>query len=149
MTNINEVIVEELAVAEAAVEVAAEVVTEEKKTRKRTTRKAAEAVEGAEEKPAKKTRKTAKKAEDGEEGAEKPAKKTTRKKAAVIKANVSVQFAGKEYTTEQLIEIAKDVWQYDLGRDAADFKSVDLYVKSEESSVYYVINEEVSGSFAI
>lgn len=151
MTKINEEIVEEVVAAEAAEAVAEE--KPAKKTRK-TTKKAAEAVEGAaaEEKPAKKTtRKSTKKATEAVEGAEeekKPAKKPAARKKTV-KANVNVQFAGKEYTTEKLVEIAKDVWQYDLGNDVADFKSVELYVKPEESSVYYVINEEVTGSFAI
>ena len=77
-----------------------------------------------------------------------PAKRTTRK-AAEVKGNVTVQFAGKSYSTEDLVKIAKDVWKYDLGRDEADFKSVELYVKPEESSVYYVVNGDVTGSFNI
>lgn len=47
------------------------------------------------------------------------------------------------------MKIAKDVWKYDLGKNEADFKDVELYVKPEESSVYYVINGDVTGSFAI
>ena len=70
-------------------------------------------------------------------------------KAAAVKTEVSVQFAGKEYTTERLVEIAKDVWQYDLGNAPEEFKSVELYVKPEESAVYYVINGTTSGSFGI
>ncbi|MDO4333231.1 MAG: DUF6465 family protein [Eubacteriales bacterium] len=77
-----------------------------------------------------------------------PAKRAA-KKSAEVKAAVSVQFSGKEYTTEKLVEIAKDVWQYDLGRKPEDFQSVELYVKTEESAVYYVINGETAGSFAI
>ena len=79
----------------------------------------------------------------------KPAARRTVKKAAEVKGNVTVQFAGKSYSEEDLIKIAKDVWKYDLGKDEADFKTVELYVKTEESSVYYVINQEVTGSFAI
>ena len=70
-------------------------------------------------------------------------------KKAEVKANISVQFDGKEYKTEEFVKIAKDVWQYDLGNKVADFKTVDLYVKPEESAVYYVINGDVTGSFAI
>lgn len=122
---------------------AADTETAEKKApaKKRTTKKAAEAAETvaetAAEAPAKKpaAKKTA-------------AKKTTAKKAEV-QAAVSVQFSGKEYTTEKLVEIAKDVWQYDLGQAPEEFKTVELYVKTEESAVFYVINGEVSGSFGI
>lgn len=78
----------------------------------------------------------------------KSAAKAPAKKAAV-KENISVQFAGKSYTTEDLVKIAKDVWKYDLKQKATDFKSVELYVKPEESMVYYVINGDVTGNFAI
>lgn len=81
-------------------------------------------------------------------------KKTTVKKAApakkeAVKATVNLQFAGKSYTDADLIKIAKDVWKYDLGNKVSDFKSVELYVKPEESRAYYVINGETTGSFAI
>lgn len=62
---------------------------------------------------------------------------------------ITVQFSGKSYSTDDLVKIAKDVWKYDLERDENDFKSVELFVKPEESMVYYVINEDVLGSFAI
>ena len=75
------------------------------------------------------------------------ASKTTAKKA--VEATVVLQFGGKEYTREDLVKIAKDVWKYDLKRKVGDFKSVELYVKPEESVVYYVINGDVEGSFTI
>ena len=78
----------------------------------------------------------------------KPAKKPAAKKAT-LKAAISVQFAGKSYTNEDLVKIAKDVWQYDLKREEKDLKSVDLYVKTEESTVYYVFNGTEEGCFAI
>ena len=84
------------------------------------------------------------------------AKKTTTrtaaaktKKAAAVKESISIQFAGKEYTTEQLVKIAKDVWKFDLAKDPADFKEVQLYVKPEEAKAYYVINGTETGSFDI
>ena len=78
-----------------------------------------------------------------------PAKKTTTKKAAAVKAGITLEFSEKSYTTEKLVEIAKDVWVYDLGKDVKDFKTVELYVKPEENAVYYVVNAEVTGCFAI
>lgn len=75
------------------------------------------------------------------------AKTTTRK--AAVKETVHLQFAGKAYTTEDLVKIAKDVWKYDLKKKVGDFKNVELYVKPEESIVYYVINGEESGHFYI
>lgn len=77
------------------------------------------------------------------------AKKTTAVKKPAVKETVHVQFADKSYTAEDLVKIAKDVWKYDLHQKVGDFKSVELYVKPEESVVYYVINGEVQGSFGI
>lgn len=76
-------------------------------------------------------------------------KKTTAAKKTAVKETVHVQFADKSYTAEDLVKIAKDVWKYDLHQKVADFKSVELYVKPEESVVYYVINGEVQGNFGI
>lgn len=121
--------------------------TVKKPAAKRTsTRKAA-----AKEEPAAKAAAAAEAAPAAKEEkkpAKAPAKRRPRK-AAEAKSNVTVQFAGKSYSTEDLVKIAKDVWKYDLGRDEADFKSVELYVKPEESSVYYVVNGDVTGSFNI
>ena len=76
-----------------------------------------------------------------------PAKKAAAKKE--MKVEIAVQFAGKSYTQDELVKIAKDVWKYDLKQKAADLVSVELYVKPEESMVYYVFNGTECGSFAI
>ena len=87
------------------------------------------------------------------------AEKKVEKKAATVKEpaaknvevknTVHVQFAGKSSSQDDLVKMAKDVWKYDLKQKASDFKSVELYVKPEESIVYYVINKEFTGSFYI
>ncbi len=94
----------------------------------------------AEVKKAAEKKETAKKAD--------PAKKAAEKKTDV-KVSLSVQFDGKSYTTDDLVKIAKDVWKYDLKQKAADFKSVDLYVKPEEGMAYYVVNGKEAGGFYI
>ena len=108
---------------------------------------AAKAVETAAKTEVKTEKKTATKKAATEKA---PAKKTTTtKKAAAVKAGITLEFNEKSYTTEKLVEIAKDVWVYDLGKDVKDFKTVELYVKPEENAVYYVVNAEVTGCFAI
>lgn len=100
---------------------------------------------------------TVKKAPAKKESAKKETKpaatKTAAKKApakkAELKTEMQVQFAGKSYTQDDLVKIAKDVWKYDLKQKAADLTSVELYVKPEEQAVYYVMNKEITGSFAI
>ena len=101
---------------------------------------------------AKKTTKTATEAAVKKTAAKTTTKKTTTtrtRKAAAVKETISIQFAGKDYTTEQLVKIAKDVWEFDLKKDPADFKEVQLFVKPEEAKAYYVINGTESGSFDI
>ena len=95
------------------------------------------------------TKAVAEKAVEVKETKKAPAKKATTAKAAVKKEEVTVEFAGKAYTTEQLVQIAKDVWKYDLGRKATEFKTVKIYVKPEENQAYYVVNDEVTGSFSL
>ncbi len=109
----------------------------------------AEEVKNTAAKPAAK-RTTAKRTSVNKETAtgKKPGRKASVKKAEVLQT-VSLQFDGKSYTTEDLVNIAKDVWKYDLNQKAEDFKSVELYVKPEESAVYYVINTDVTGRFSI
>ena len=111
--------------------------------------------EAAKKAPAKKAV-AAKKAPVKKEAAAKkaPAKKEAAvKKApakkAVIKETVNFQFRGKSYTPEDLLNICKDVWKYDLNGKEEDFKSVELYVKPEENTTYYVINGNITGSFFI
>lgn len=111
----------------------------------------AEVKEAAEKKaPAKKTaakKTTTKKAETAEKKA--PAKKASVKKAAEVKTAMTVQFDGKSYSQEDLMSIAKDVWQYDLQKDPAELKEVELYIKPEEHAAYYVFNGTEQGSFFI
>jgi len=76
-------------------------------------------------------------------------KKSAAKKAAEIKSGICIQFSGKSYSQDELLKMAKDVWEYDLNQKADELVSVDLYVKPEENTVYYVMNGEFNGSFYI
>lgn len=90
----------------------------------------------AEKKPA-----AAEKKKPGRKPAAKPAEKKE------LKSEITVQFGGKSYTQEELVQIAKDVWKYDLNQKASDLASIELYVKPEEHVAYYVMNKEFAGSF--
>ena len=136
--------------AEAAkVETAAKAVAEKAApAAKAVAEKAAPAAKAVAEKAAPAAKAVAEKAATAKKAVKATAKKATAKKTE-IKATVSVQFDGKSYTNEELVKIAKDVWKYDLKKKVGDFKTVELFVKPEESIVYYVINGEVMGSFGI
>ncbi len=100
-------------------------------------------------------KKTTTKAEEKKPVAKKAAAKTTAtkkpatKKAVKAEVKMAIQFADKNYSTDDLAKIANDVWVYDYGKDAAELKDVQLYVKPEESKVYYVFNNEIAGDFII
>lgn len=83
----------------------------------------------------------------------KAAVKETVKKAAAkkpvakkIEEKVFIQFNQKEATPALLIERAKEAW-IAAGGKKSEIKSVAVYLKPEESMVYYVINDS-AGSFA-
>lgn len=115
--------------------------------------KAVPAAKAAAEKAAPAAKAVAEKAATAKKAVKTTAKKAAAKKETVkkteVKATVSVQFDGKSYTAEKLVEIAKDVWKYDLQKKESDFETVEIFVKPEESVAYYVINGEVTGSFGI
>ena len=80
--------------------------------------------------------------------AEAPKKAAAPKKTAV-KTNVVIEVADRKYSSADIEKIAKDVWVYDLGKKAAELKSMELYVKAEEANVYYVFNGDIQGVFGI
>ncbi len=84
--------------------------------------------------------------------AKKPAaKKTTAAapKAAEVKANIVLQYADKNVTFDTLVENAQNVYQYDMGKNVADMKKLDLYVKPEENTVYFVVNDKEHNQYGL
>ena len=77
------------------------------------------------------------------------AEKKAPAKKAEVKESVNFQFSGKSYTNADLLKICRDVWKYDLNGKEEDLKTVELYVKPEENTTYYVINGSITGSFFI
>ena len=65
-----------------------------------------------------------------------PAKRTAAKD---IKTSVVVQFAGKEVTEKDLIAAVKKAYTK-KGNKVGDIKTIEIYVKPEESAAYYVVN---------
>ena len=97
----------------------------------------------AEKKPG---RKPAVKAAEKKPAEKKPAEKKTAAKKE-LKSEITLQFGGNSYSQEKLVQIAKDVWKYDLAQKESDLVSIELYVKPEEHMAYYRMNEEFTGSF--
>lgn len=77
-------------------------------------------------------------------------KKTARKAPAKkeAKTGVVVQFAGKEFSGEELVEAAKKAYAAS-GQDVSAIETLTVYVKPEESAAYYVVNGFGSDDYKI
>ena len=95
-------------------------------------------VKAAEATETKEVKAEAKKAEEPKKETAKkaPAKRTAAKD---IKTSVVVQFAGKEVTEKDLIAAVKKAYTK-KGNKVGDIKTIEIYVKPEESAAYYVVN---------
>ena len=72
--------------------------------------------------------------------------KTAAKKAAkaVPDEKVYIQFAGRETAVGAITDTVKNIWK-DGGHRVSSIKSLEIYVKPEESAAYYVINGKETG----
>ncbi|WP_024867351.1 DUF6465 family protein [Butyrivibrio sp. FCS014] len=61
--------------------------------------------------------------------------------AAKVTTKIELQYGDKQITEDQLVSLAKKAY------GKKDIKSLDIYVKPEESKAYYVVNGDVNGSF--
>ena len=143
-------------VKKATAKVVAKVPAEEKKVEVKAAEVKAPEVKAEVKKEAVKKTPAAKKAPAKKAPAAKKetVKKETVKKAPaakkpVVKEEVNFQFSGKSYTSEDLIRITRDVWKYDMNGREEDIRNVELYVKPEENTTYFVVNGSITGSFFI
>ncbi len=148
--------VKEAAKAEETKKIVKEENVVEKKAEKKTApvkepAKKAEPVKAEEKKatPVKAAEKKAEPAKKAEPVKTEEKKAAPAKKAAKIEAEVILQFGGNDYTYDRLLQSAKDVWQYDQGKNVADFKTAQIYVKPEERKAYVVVNGQDELSFDI
>lgn len=65
-----------------------------------------------------------------------------------MKSTFYVEYYGKQINEADIIKKAKSVWTKS-GKKAADIKSLKIYIKPEENTAYYVINDDETGSFVI
>lgn len=60
------------------------------------------------------------------------------------KTSMFVEYQGKQVEDKAFIAAVKKAWT-EAGHKVGDMKTVELYIKPEEASVYYVINETETG----
>lgn len=66
-------------------------------------------------------------------------KKTTVKKEVENSQNIYVEYQGKQYEQQDIINRVKDAWAQS-GHRIASIKTLDIYIKPEDNAVYYVVN---------
>ncbi len=135
----------------------AEPLVEKKEEIKKAAQKTATSTEEKVKKAAGTTKKAAVKAADTTKKAAVKAATATKETAMkakevvkkVLQNEMHIEFPDITYTQADFEKIAKDVWVYDMGRKASEFKSVALYVKPLERRVYFVVNGTDAGDFRI
>lgn len=60
------------------------------------------------------------------------------------KTSLFVEYQGKQADDKAIIAAVKKAWT-EAGNKVGDMKTMELYIKPEEASVYYVINETETG----
>lgn len=66
---------------------------------------------------------------------------------ARAKKNIVIQFQGRERSEENLLNLIKREIK-NQGIADEEIMELDVYVKPEEQTVFYVVNKEVSGQIA-
>ena len=64
-----------------------------------------------------------------------------------MKTNLYVEYQDRKVNTKSLSERVKEIWK-EQGGKVKDLETLDIYYKPEENMCYYVINEDIKGSFA-
>ena len=136
-------------VAPAATEVKKEEVKKEapkaevkKEAPKKEAPKKAE-VKKAEAKKAPAKKEAPKKEAPKKEAPKKAAAKKAPAKKAEVKETFAVQFAGKDYASDVIVKLVKDA--YKATKNKAAIKTLNVYVNTDDSRAYYVINDEFHG----
>ncbi len=113
-----------------------------------TTEKASESKAAAEKAPETEKSPESEKAPEAKEAAVQVAEETE-EAGDDTEVNIVLQFQGRELSDAALNERFERTWTVDLGRSLDEVESLALYVKPEDSAAYYVVNEDINGSFPI
>lgn len=73
--------------------------------------------------------------------------KKTEAKKAEPKANVTVEFQGRSFVAKEILEKAKK--EFAKNNKGVEIKTIDIYMKPEESVAYYVVNGVGSDDYKV
>ncbi len=72
-------------------------------------------------------------------------KKTTAKKE--LKVDAYVEYYGKQVSEKEIVDSVRQAWKKS-GHKIGDLRTMELYIKPEDGTVYYVINGDETGDVA-
>lgn len=76
----------------------------------------------------------------------KAVKKRTARKTTAVDSNVYVQFFGKQIATKDVLDSCQADYK---NNNRAALKNIEVYVKPEEDTAYYVVNGDVQGKVSL
>lgn len=76
----------------------------------------------------------------------KAVKKRTARKTTAVDSNVYVQFFGKQIATKDVLDSCQADYK---NNNRAALKNIEVYVKPEENTAYYVVNGDVQGKVSL
>ena len=77
----------------------------------------------------------------------KAATETVKAATESVKEEIFIQYAGKEFTTKDVVANVKKAWTEMTGKKEEDIQDIKVYVKTEENKAYYVVNGEAEGHY--
>ncbi len=75
-------------------------------------------------------------------------KEGTEKESSKMKTNFYVQYMGKEYSEQEIVNQIKQDWKNE-GNKIGDMKTLNIYLKVEEGKVYYIINGTINKELSL
>lgn len=74
-------------------------------------------------------------------------KEVKKAKKPAMQSSLYVEFGGNQVKLEEkaIVASVKKAWTAETGKKVGDIATMDLYVKPEEATVYYVINGDETG----
>ena len=72
----------------------------------------------------------------------------SKSESSAKKTNIFYQFGGQQIEQLEIIGLIKNEWKAQ-GHMVKDLKNLEIYLKPEEHTAYYVINDQIKGSIAV
>ena len=92
----------------------------------------------------------AKKPAEKKTAAKKPAtKKAAAPREEAVKVSIELQYSYKHISYDEIVQNSKNHYQYEMGGNVDEIKTLSVYVKPDEDAAYYVVNDKVQARIGL